>query len=229
MIRVICEDPGLSRDIVSMIRGAGGEDAAAGPPDEVEPMPSLLVAYGLEAIRSVCELAGRRGEHFQPVMGLVSSMEEAEKARECGVSDVAFYPTGREELVFRAVRIMGDSVFRVGDAVVARHLLRFLLAWSHRSGDPFSLMKVVPADDGSPVPRDLALDLMINLRLSDHICHLASGGLLVLMPQTSREQAQVALERLRRKVPALANGELELTYNGGTFGNATAEELLERL
>jgi len=229
MIRVICEDPGITRDIVSMIKGAGGEDAAAGPPEEGEPMPSLLLAYGLDAIRSVCDLAGRRQEHFQPVMGLVRSMEEAEKARECGVSDVVFYPTGREELVYRAVRIMGDSVFRVGDAVVARHLLRFLLAWSHRSGEPFSLMKIMFVGDGDPVPRDLALDLMINLRLSDHLCHLSSGGLLVLMPQTSREQAQVALERLRRKVPALANGELELTYNGGTFGNSTAEELLERL
>ena len=229
MIRVIGGDPGVTRDIVSMIQGAGGEDAAAGPPEEGEPMPSLILAYGLDAIHSVCDLAGRRGEYFQPVMGLVRSMEEAEKARECGVSDVAFYPTGREELVFRAVRIMADSVFRVGDAVVARHLLRFLLAWSHRSGEPFSLMKVVCPGDNSPVPRELALDLLINLRLSDHLCHLSSGGLLVLMPQTSLEQAQVALERLRRKVPALVDGNLELTYNGGTFGNATAEELLERL
>ncbi len=227
MIRVVGGEPGITRDIVSMVQGAGGEEAAAGLPDDDEPMPSLLLAYGLDSIRSVCELVDRRGEHFQPVLGLVRSMEEAEEARSCGVGDVVFYPTGREELIFRAVRIMGDSVFRVGDAVVARHMLRFLLAWSRRSGGPFSILKVVSIEGA--VPRDVALDMMINLRLSDHLCHLSSGGVLVLMPNTSRSEAEVAMARLRRKVPEVAEGKLKISYDGGNFGNVSAEELLERL
>lgn len=212
-----------------MVQGAGGEKAASGLPEDDEPMPSLILAYGLDSVRSVCDLVRSRGEHFQPVLGLVRSMDEAEEARIYGASDVLFYPTGREELVFRAVRIMGDSVFRVGDAVVARHLLRFLLAWSRRSGRPFSILKVVRPGSGEGVPRDVALDLMINLRLSDHLCHLSSGALLVMMPETSPEEAEIALERLRRKVSSVSSGELEVSSLGGTFGNVTAEELLERL
>jgi|GEM_PF-5336497 len=229
MIRVIGDDPGITRDIVSMIQGAGGEDAAAGPPEEEEPMPSLMVAHGIDAIRSVCNLVDRRGEYFQPFLGLVDSMEEAEEARDYGVSDVAFYPTGREELFYRAVKIMGDSVFRLGDAVAARHLIRFLVAWSNRYHSTFSVMRFTCPGDDRTALRDLALDLMINLRLSDHLCRLSNGDLVALMPETSREQATSALERLRRNIPAVGSGELRVSFDGGGFGDVTAEELLERL
>jgi hypothetical protein len=229
MIRVIGDEPAITRDVVSLIQGAGGEDATAGLPAEDEPMPSLMLAYGLEAIKKVSDLCMQRGEPFQPVMGLVRSMDEAEEARVCGVTDVVFYPTGREELLFRAVRIMGDSVFRLGDAVAARHLMRFLIAWSQRYDAPFSMVRVSCPGSERAVGRDVALDLMINLRLSDHLCRLSDGTLLVLMPETSREHAEVAVERLRRKVAPEASCELQITFDGGRFGHLTAEELLERL
>jgi hypothetical protein len=229
MIRVVGDEPMVIRDIVSLIQGAGGEDAAAGLPDGDEPMPSLLLGYGLESIKRVTDLVEKRGELFQPVMGLVRSMEEAEEARSYGVTDVVFYPTGREELVFRAVKIMGDSVFRLGDSVAARHLIRFLVAWSQRYDAPFSLIKVVVPGRERAVPREVALDLMINLRLSDHLCRLSNGALLVLMPETSLSHVEVVVQRLRRKVVARAECELDISFDGGRFGQVTAEELLERL
>ena len=229
MIRVVGDQPAIVRDIVSLAQGAGGENAAAGLPDDDQPMPSLFLAYGTSAIRRVAEHLDRRGEPFHPVIGLVDSMSGAEEARALGATEVVFYPTGREELVFRAVKVMGDSVFRLGDGVSARHMLRFLLAWSKRNGVPFGVLKVSCVQPGVAVGRDVALDLMINLRMSDHIFRLSSGDLLVLMPQSTRESAQIAVERLRLKVLPAADCELRISHDGGEFSDITAEDLLERL
>ncbi|MBD3370866.1 hypothetical protein GF402_10975 [Candidatus Fermentibacteria bacterium] len=229
MIRVLGTDEDETRRLVDMLQGAGGEKAQAGLPSGGEEMPSIIVADGIESVESATRTMALWQTPFLPLIGVVGSREEGQLAWQAGVSEVVFRPTSRKEMRFRAESLLANSVYRLGDAVTARHLIRSMLAWSKRYDTPLSFILMAPAGEDTEIPHRTVLDLLINMRLSDHLCRVSYGALLIILPETSAENAKTAAKRLIEGLEDDIESNLTVTVTGGRVGHLSPEEIMQRL
>jgi hypothetical protein len=229
MIRVLGSGGEETERLVEMLQGAGGEKARSGMPSGGEEMPSVIVADGMDNVLRATRTLTIWQTPFIPLIGVVDSREEAQLAWQAGVSEVVFRPPSKEELRFRAERLLANSIFRQGDAVSARHIVRSMLAWSKRYDAPLSFIHISPSNDDVRIQQKTVLDLLIKMRLSDHLCRVSSGALLIVLPETSAENAKTAAKRLLEGIEDGMESSLTVTVTGGRVGHLSPEEIMQRL
>jgi diguanylate cyclase (GGDEF)-like protein len=197
--------------------------SASGPPAEasLSPSCSVVLQEGLRAAKVRGLVAAGREEPFSP--------EEAELFRifalqgEAALKNVLLF----EEVKNLAIR---DGLTGLYNNRHFREVLGHQVEVSRRYGWPLSLLFLDIDNfknindtwghpDGDLVLKALGRFLQSHLRLADVICRYGGEEFVVLLPQTSSDQAHRLAERLREGIAAtpipLSHGEIHLTVSIG--------------